>query len=373
MLKKIYFTILLCLLGDHATASTKKPMFSVLSWNILGPNTQDVDDFFPGTKGNYKRLDAVIHHIKSHNTPHGASIIALQEVDGESRKKLAHELAKAGYQEIGYQEKGRNGGTALYAKTNEFDSMGNINMSLVGSDPKFPGAAAATLLQSKKTNAPLLVASVHVSRGNDSRPENVNSGNAQLSKLRDALHQNFGPLPMIVAGDFNTNSDEIQRTTIPQIFHGAFQDVFAGATTSNSSDGSKTGSIDHMLFSGLTRPSHIPSQLGAPGQTQPIHHQIPSDHRSLYAVFELPSAHPAAAKALPAPLPKTLIPETTKALPAPKTQAKKTRWSSQEFAQEIENMQNLGHQAILNRAQQEPDFAQNFDFLVKEAREALGY
>ena len=374
MLKKIYFTALLCLLSNHATAGGKKPMFSILSWNILGPSTQDVDQFFPGTQGNYARLEQIINHIKSHNAGHGgASIIALQEVDGEARKKLSHELKKAGYTEIGYQEKGKNGGTVLYAKTNEFDFMNNINMPLAGSDQKFPGAAAAGLLQSKKTGERLIVASVHVSRGNDSRPENVNNGNAQLVQLRDALQQSFGPLPMIITGDFNTHSDEIQSTTIPQVFNRAFQDVFPGTTTSSNSDGSKQGSIDHMLFNGLMQPSHIPPQLGAPDTARLIHHQLPSDHRSLYAVFELPlagQAQAAIAKAMPAPLPKTFVPETAKAMPTLQTQVKKLTYEEiQKHAASLR--ENLGYELILEQAVIDEEFRLLFDFLVKEAQEAL--
>jgi exonuclease III len=269
-----------------------KPMFSVFSWNILGPNTQDVDSFFPEKKGDYSRLNQTLKHIPNYadKASFMPSILSFQEVDQISRKKLGNALKAKGYVEVAYQPKGRNGGTVLYVKQSDFKVIKRGGIDLGDG-----GSAALGLLQSKKTNTKILASSLHLSRGDDSRTDNIQKGERQLTKLQAASQkilagENSKKVHKIFAGDFNTNAQEMKTSSLGflQRIDNDFKkyfDIFAGATTSNDVSGQRKG-IDHIVSSdNLLKVCQFSKIIGNnPGKR--IHDQVPSDHAVLYAVFQ---------------------------------------------------------------------------------------
>ena len=287
------------------TSNPATPMFSVLSWNILGPNTQDVNNFFPGTKGIYTRLDEIIKIIKKAR----ASILCLQEVDTTSLKILERNLST--FFLITYQPKGKNGGVAIFAKTTDFDKTQSNGLGLnLGNG----GTAAIARLFSIKSNAIIGVSSVHINRSDIQSPESSLSGREQIISLLNQLDPN---IPQIITGDFNINAVEFQTQTIPEMNHNFSQQFtellsFSNFMTANKSDGSLS-KTDHILHTTNLTPVIQHSKI-LPDSYNPsmlIHQQMPSDHRPLHEVF---IDHLAAAQPAPAP---AVISTTTSAVALP--------------------------------------------------------
>lgn len=250
--------------------SAQTPTFTVLSWNVLGPNTLDVGNFF--TKGDYRRLEEHIKIILNLKP----DIVALQEIDGQAHDLLLQKFKTLFKTEklilLNRQEKGANGGTALLINANKFKVINATGIPLQGTG-KYPGAASLAIIESLQTKIQYHVASAHISR--TSFPAGQADGDMQLNTLKLALST---PFPIIVAGDFNTNSPEINIHTIIHILP-RFQDALpaSAATIDNNNL-----AIDHILFKGVSQAA--PTVLGAPTPA-PIHTQIPSDHRWILATF----------------------------------------------------------------------------------------
>ncbi|MBP7854406.1 endonuclease/exonuclease/phosphatase family protein [Candidatus Babeliales bacterium] len=279
-------------------SAANAPTFSLMTWNILGPNTQDVGNFFP--KGDYSRLKDTMQEILAHN----ADIIALQEVDQAAYNALLQELKKHYVNRklllLNRQEKGPNGGTVLVVNQNTFAviKQGNESLPNTGS---YPGAASWVLVQSQKTGAQYYIVSVHISR--TSNPKGTTDGDLQIKYLMSKLPANK---PTIIAGDFNTHALEINAHTLPQVLSG-FQSVPVPPNVPTIDNQGLI--IDHILFKDITPTAPI-AMHGGTNLTIPIHNQIPSDHRWIAATFNDigPKSQMLVAKAMPATQPTQALP-----------------------------------------------------------------
>ena len=288
---KFLFGLMFFLNSNQGFAAGNQPMFSILSWNILGPSTFDVEKF-NFKKGDYLRLDAIIDIIKKSR----ASILCLQEVDLK-----ALDILKKNFQDftfVDYCMKGDAGGVVIFFKTKDFERGGTFASGLPceNDTPPFTakdGAFVSGLLKSKKTGAQFLVSSVHISRSHNNSDRA--KGEKQLKAMQEMLLR-FIPsqsnVYKIFAGDFNTSADEIQNFTLKflgQQDGKVYSEAFAHAVTSNAPDGVRN-SIDHIFYSqGLSlvdRYSKVINDGVMPGMM--IHQLYPSDHFPLYAVFEDP-------------------------------------------------------------------------------------
>ena len=304
------------------TSNPATPMFSVLSWNILGPNTQDAKNFFPLFKNPYDRLDSIKQTIDPRT-----SILCLQEVDAESLKRLASKLTN--FFVAAHQSKGQNGGVAIFAKKTVFDEKqsngkGIILKNRTSNNKKF-GAAASAVLKSKKTGATIGVTSMHISRPGAWSATNCTSGEEQLLALLSNL--DFS-IPQIITGDFNTDDQEMIAATIPFINANTgqqFVEMFTTPGIQTASQANHTFSkIDHLLYTANLTPVMQYSKI-LPDKFNPaqlVHEQVPSDHRPLYGVFVDGISNSATAQPAPAPLPapakaKTIMPKNTHALGLP--------------------------------------------------------
>ena len=262
------------------------PMFSVVSWNILGPNTQDAAYFVQ--VGDYSRIFKIINRILMQmNGTYGPSIVCLQEVDAKSLKILDSKLFKQ-YDQVSYQPKGKNGGVVLFAKKSKFDVLDGQGVELSEG-----GAAAVGLLRSKKTGKILAVSSLHVSRRNDVSDQK--KGELQLKKLQEAVvgmikHNKLNPKNVLnlYAGDFNTNADEIMNNVLNFLEKNdghTYFDAFGCEDTVNDKEGNRKG-IDHIITSGALKKVNHHSKIFGNKKNKKIHDQVESDHAVLYAVYK---------------------------------------------------------------------------------------
>lgn len=270
-------------------SSQSGSMFSVVSWNILGPNTQDAGSFF--TLGDYKRIDRIIYRIKTQvNGKFGPSIICLQEVDARSRsiiqKAFAHD-----YTEVIYRAKGVHGGVILLVKKSEFNVIDQKGITLPDG-----GAAAIGLIKSLKSGAVFMVSSLHLSRSNHKSISNMISGERQLKFLQEAVNSlekshnlNSKKVHKIYAGDYNTDVKEFTNSTLCFLSsndkNNCFSEVFPAVETVNSATGNRKG-IDHIAFSDNLKITNYSKVIGNMPGTD-IHKQVESDHAVLYAVWFL--------------------------------------------------------------------------------------
>ena len=172
---------------NSANASIK-PTFSVLDWNILGPNTRDAAEYWQDKnsflkrevlKGDYSRI---INEVSKLILEQDASIICLQEVDRNSLEILNSKLIPKGYTQVAYQDKGPNSGSVIFVKKNEFEVLGSQGLKLEGTQASDIGAAAIGILKSNKTGAIFAVSSVHISRSE--KEEGKETGDKQLKALQ---------------------------------------------------------------------------------------------------------------------------------------------------------------------------------------------
>lgn len=260
------------------------PMISILSWNILGPRTGDVSDYFDPT---IDRLPGILQIIQNSRP----DIICLQEIDKISEAFFDKNLK--GYQKVAYAAKGANGGVVLYVKINAKDRTQDKYTIITQGSYALPGggAAVSVLLASKKTGSQFLISSVHISRS--SSISAAASGQAQFAKLQNELN-NLVPNQMgvykIFAGDFNTQAVEVQSVTMRDLAQDGkiYAEAFPGAETSFHKSGNYF-SIDHIVYSQplqlvLQHNGNILSKLLADMRPfSPTTHL--SDHAPLYAVF----------------------------------------------------------------------------------------
>ncbi len=294
-------------------AKSSSAMFSLLSWNILGPNTQDVDNFFPIYQGSkyqtpYSRLDDIVAEIKKLKAPY---ILCLQEIDRRTESVLDKELPTISnnYKKVGYKSKGQNGGVILYARTDKFHIHTAAELDLGNG-----GSAVVAVLQSKTTQSFFIVTCLHLSRPNDNSGEAA--GRAQLERLLAHVSMLEQSLPLIntyriFAGDFNTNyplcigaqwgQKYIKGTTIElleasdhnKLYQSVFNYFLNGGTVEKSKsphaqDYSKVSDqqmIDYILIPANLMKVEQFSKIIGNDPNQAIQKQVPSDHAILYGVF----------------------------------------------------------------------------------------
>lgn len=268
--------------------------FSVLSWNILGPATRDVEDF-GFIKGDYGRLGKSLQLIDEID----ADILCFQEVDLTSLH-LFNNFLLADYLQVAYHEKGAHGGVVLYVKKSKFKVISTASSSLKNSASDAPGAFAGAIIEIISTGKNLFVVSVHLSKS--SRHEAISEGIYQVSDLCRRLGKNI-VTPLILAGDFNTMYDDMRLDLIPYMSQqlGLKLQMFEhNACTANSSTG-EFKSIDHVLYVNLKNDfekscvitgkyAHANHQRlqqnGVDASGEFIHKKLPSDHVPVFAVFE---------------------------------------------------------------------------------------
>ncbi|MBM17858.1 MAG: hypothetical protein CL947_02180 [Epsilonproteobacteria bacterium] len=256
MKKLLLFSLLGLSMHNH-------PSFTLVTQNILGPNTQDVASFKYLT-GDYRRLDHVLQRVISYN----ADIMCFQEWDDTWNNRVAQadqstwqlmKILKTNYQFVSFEKKGSNGGVVLYCKRQNWTVLDRGTMQLgVGQS----GACAWGLLQNQKGEK-VLVACLHLSRGNqagDGRggsptysPSNKDTGQVQLGIIVTMLKTLVGQhkCPVVLAGDFNTLYQEILNDTLVdlnRLLPLGFQMFQHNSWTSNDSS-SNFASIDHVLYS----------------------------------------------------------------------------------------------------------------------------
>lgn len=274
--------------------SMNEAQFSLLSWNILGPLTQDVE-YFGFKYGDYDRLIDVLDVIQKSS----ADIICLQEVDKRSFLFFNSHLL-ATYEAVCYHAKGTHGGVVVYVRRSMFDINGSWGYTLDSGHERSPGAIAGGIIVHKPTGNKFYVASVHISRSHDRR--SMVFGHEQWKAAHHFIKNEIQPI-MILAGDYNTLYEEVVHDTVP-LLHTLFQQPIEmyrhRSCTANSPFGAFT-SVDHVLFSHL----HLVSLESQVGNKQyifdpivstvtvmmlqafpPIQKVFPSDHAPVYTVFD---------------------------------------------------------------------------------------
>lgn len=270
--------------------------FSLLSWNILGPSTRDVEHF-GFALGDYTRLGAVLKVIESYQ----ADLICLQEVDHVSLRFFNNYFLDR-YHLVSYQSKGAHGGVVVYAKRSQFDFMTSWGGRLRGYNSKSPGACAGGVLIHKQSNVSLCVGSIHISRSHDHR--SVLIGHHQWEEL--AFHiGDMIPERVILAGDCNTLYEEMHQDTVQllrEIFKKPFEMFAHRSCTSNTPQG-HFSSVDHVLYahmklidsdSKVHAREYVYERITTAFSSidienlMPIQQIVPSDHLPVFAVFESP-------------------------------------------------------------------------------------
>lgn len=265
-------------------------LFSVLSWNILGPATRDVADF-GFIKGDYGRLGKSLQLIREID----ADIVCFQEVD-LTALHLFNNFLLADYLQAAYHEKGAHGGVVVYVKKSKFKIISTVSSVLKNSASDAPGAFAGAIIENIETTRNLFIASVHLSKS--SHREAISEGLYQVSDLCSQLGKNVSS-SIVLAGDFNTMYDDMRADLMPYMSEKLGQKIVMFEHDSCTAD-SLTGefkSIDHILYAGLAlnmQRSCVVSEKYAHSRAQsleqeniaPIHTKLPSDHAPIFAIFE---------------------------------------------------------------------------------------
>jgi endonuclease/exonuclease/phosphatase family metal-dependent hydrolase len=287
---------LFCFNKNIETASP--PMFSLLNWNILGPQTLDAKDFFSLPPNHeYDRMQKVIQYIDNLNGSHPKpNILTLQEVDPTAQRILREGLRGLGYEEIVYQRRGRHTGVIIFALTSYFTKQHTVEVVLENTHARDRnGAAIIAILKSTRAESDIAVVCVHLSRGHSARPENIIQGKEQLEYLFKKIAETCPNLPTIIAGDFNIDQVEMQQQALPWIhtivpnvtYVDALKDVGVTATKVGGAD---PVAIDHILYTQeRLQLDARKTKLGADNPQALIYDQVPSDHRPEYVVFFLPA------------------------------------------------------------------------------------
>lgn len=294
MLKKIIISCFI-LQVSHAVE------FSVLTQNILGPHTQDVEGF--GYKrGDYGRIDEMVGKAAQVQP----TFLCFQEWDSQTWSKLSQptkDLVIKHYELIAVQPKGQNGGVALYKKRDSKIAT-VMKKSLELSNAKFPGACAYGVFDINGDN--VLVASLHISRAN--YRSGKNDGEQQLndlvSDLKNLIVQQ--KCSVILAGDINTFYEEVVSDTIQYLASKGLPVAMYDhdSWTVNDKDGN-FAAIDHVLYSPNLKLNVAKSWVGAPTNPytdqqaskvqakikvpKPLIHQsgYNSDHLPILVTFDL--------------------------------------------------------------------------------------
>src|SRR5262245_10471632 len=119
--------------------------FSVLSWNILGPATRDVEEF-GFIRDDYGRLGKNLQLISELD----ADILCFQEIDLTSLH-LFNNFLLSNYQQASYHEKGTHGGVVVYVKKSKFSIISSVSSMLKKNQSDAPGAFAGVAIQNLAT------------------------------------------------------------------------------------------------------------------------------------------------------------------------------------------------------------------------------
>jgi len=289
-MKHLLLMLVMFMVSNHMNSS----IISVLSWNILGPATRDVERF-GFVQGDYSRLEKTIAVIQQYQ----ADIICLQEVDKISLHYLNHILL-CDYHCVAYQEKGLHGGVVVYAKRLLFEVEKTFECSLSSGDKNKPGALAGGVL-THVDKIPLFIGSIHFSRSHDRR--SMNSGKMQIEAIYEALRDSL-PQQIIFAGDFNTLYEEMLYESLPfmNILWPISFNLFSHQSfTANRSDGNFL-SIDHVMFSHIKliekdsmvgnrdyihKAVLVTREIMKHELFQLVQKVVPSDHLPMFVLFDI--------------------------------------------------------------------------------------
>jgi endonuclease/exonuclease/phosphatase family metal-dependent hydrolase len=251
---------------------------SLVSWNILGPESMDHDQHFPGTeyfrRGFWKSRKEKIQSTIKKFTP---DILCLQEVSSQmvddSSFQHSYPLRLTNNREKLYalasvQNKGNSGGSVILYDPSKITLLESERCSLSNGSYDKAGAVAWAIFDpvkrsrlTKKENL-LIVGSVHFSRAND-RSQSL-QGQNQVKSMLDCLEnflKNFGIDPnknaIVIAGDFNTFYEEVANDfmKMPEIEKLQFKMLQHKMFTVSRryKNQNQFGSIDHILYSPLVK------------------------------------------------------------------------------------------------------------------------
>ncbi len=266
---------------------------SILSWNILGPATRDVQDY-GFIKGDYGRLGQTLELVSSVN----ADILFFQEID-LTALHLFNNFLLPNYIQAAYHEKGAHGGVALYVKKSKFKIISTVASVLKNSQNDAPGAFCGAIIENFDTGKFFFVASVHLSKS--CHHEAVSEGIYQISDLCSQLEKNIAQI--ILAGDFNTMYDDMRTHLIPRMSEmlGKKLVMFEHELCTENSTIAEFQSLDHILYANLSidmkkscvfsgKYFHAQQQIlqtkGIDNHHEIISTKLPSDHAPIFAVFE---------------------------------------------------------------------------------------
>lgn len=268
---------------------------SVLSWNILGPATQDVDHF-GFIKNDYGRLGKNLKLIREYQP----DVLCLQEVDLTALHFLNNHLL-GDYFQGAYQSKGTHGGAVLYFKRSMFELQSVLNAPLDSGEHLLPGAIACAVVQHQQSHKTMLIGSVHINKSSGRR-----ASQSGVQQIKDLVHAwgDIMPDNIVIAGDFNTLYSEIIDTTVPllnELTHKNFK-MYRHISFTTSKLRGGFSSVDHVLFTGFTV-DHKESRVGDGSYTYDqianalttlyhlpfrlIHEVVPSDHLPVYVTLRL--------------------------------------------------------------------------------------
>lgn len=302
--------------------------FSLMTWNILGPNSPDAELHFPVSahmtwaQNSRQRFKRIVAEINS-KMP---DILCLQETSLRTHAWLVQAGLNQVYELGSFCPKGKfNGALVLYHK-HRFDKLNEASCRL-----SHDGAAACVALKSKLSAASIIVCSVHISRSNGR--SDMSKGLLQIQECLQCFTHQFRSIvtthtPCVLAGDFNAYYQEVLdyvdgRGFLGSNWHMIKHNSFTASSPQSRmqpiSDAltinhklpftvrcdSKFVSIDHILFSNLIQIA--PSIVGNGGYINPnvssftgpqygssiqplVQHVYPSDHLPVFTMFQfLPS------------------------------------------------------------------------------------
>ena len=389
--KFLFITLSFFLVSSIFTAQE----YSLLSWNILGPQAPDINDHFPNSDQN-QRMNAVAAIINKFNT----DILCLQEVSFQLSENLSPltKYLHPKYQRATYCNKGKHGGAVIFYDTQKFtlncyaclDSQNYnpldkwIEDLFKKEEPKkiFNGVAAFALLETKTTKQKIGILSVHLARGNKKGYFNDNDlikrnpisneekGQAQLKSIFNLLKEflannniKLESLPLIITGDFNTFYQEMAQEVIQYDFLQPLNlNLFDfNSFTVNTKNG-LFASIDHVLYSknfitidqfkSIADREYIPETNNIKNfsdfmlqKKQRISQKYPSDHLPLNITFTL--CEPSTAVAKPAqPMPASKKPTAKLSFNTIREEKEfldflKTVKDQEKFLKDIENLKKI--------------------------------
>lgn len=342
-MKKIFsfFWGLLFCIVQGVTGSS----FSLVTWNLLGPNAPDVDSFkLPAntakwnfTKGDMERLAIESDFLQKMN----AAVICLQECDKNFKVPTVYELAS-------FQEKrGSNGaGVGLWYKPSVMECVKAggefFTIPKPGTNESRNACAWGVFNNIRDIPIHVLICSVHLGRSNDR--SDIEIGKKILEALAEILKkpiERYRCTSVIIAGDFNTNYEELAnvgQSYLVNLFKMPFVMYQHRSWTVNGNSkfdfknkkslteeeceayNFEFAAIDHVMYTDGTlnlilqnsfvgfkdtpyfdaRVSTAEKKLGSRevGSGIKFHELFPSDHLPIFATFEFKQS--SSAKASPA-------------------------------------------------------------------------